>query len=66
MLSHVKICGLQQADPTPRTDRIEQDYQIEYPDVKVEPRKLVKKQSAGKDKKTLNDVKLDDEVRRNV
>ncbi|KAF6036508.1 STK36 [Bugula neritina] len=46
-------------DPTPRNDRIEQDYQTEYPDVKVEPRKLVKKPS--QEKKTLGEVKLDDE-----
>lgn len=54
----------QQADPTPRTNRIEQDYQTEYPEVKVEARKLVKKSSLDKDKdkKTLDEVKLDDEV----
>ena len=55
----------QLADPTPRTDRIEADYQTEYPDIKVEPRKLVKKHSTEtKEKqKNLAEVKLDDEVR---
>ena len=45
-------------DPTPRQDRIEADYQTEYPDVKVEPRKLVNKE----EKTTLKEVKLDEEV----
>ncbi|XP_067934928.1 serine/threonine-protein kinase 36-like [Watersipora subatra] len=51
-----------QADPTPRADRIEQDYQTEYPEVKVEARKLVKKNSEEKEKKPLAEVKLDDEA----
>ena len=48
-------------EPTPRSDRIEKDFSKEFPSVEVEPRKVVK-QYPEKKKKTIESVKLPEEV----
>ena len=58
MATDCAILVLQTVQPTPRVDRISQDYAHEFPDVEVESRKVTNKQ-----KRNMENVKLTEEVR---
>ncbi|KAL4223174.1 Serine/threonine-protein kinase 36 [Mactra antiquata] len=49
------------ADPTPRTDRITKDYEKEYPSIEIEGRRTVRKSSDKQKTKNIENVKLDGE-----
>ena len=53
----------QNAEPTPRTDRIEKDYEKEYPDIEIEGRRTVRKSTDKQATKNIENVCLDGEVR---
>ena len=61
VLNLIPLCLLQDAGPTPRTDRIDKDYEKDHPSVEVEARKVLSKDKK-KDKKNIENVKLDTEV----
>ncbi|XP_077866454.1 serine/threonine-protein kinase 36-like [Saccoglossus kowalevskii] len=48
---------IEDKNPTPRKDRIEKDYEKEFPSVEIESRKVIKKDS----RKSIENVKLEDE-----
>ena len=52
----------QTADPTPRPDRISRDYSQEYPDIEIEPRKVISQHPEKKKKNNMENVKLNEEV----
>lgn len=54
--------SLQNADPTPRADRIEKDYEKEYPDIEIEGRRTVRKSGDRQTTKNIENVCLDGEV----
>ena len=60
--SYIFVLFHQTADPTPRTDRITKDYEKEYPSIEIEGRRTIRK-STDKQKKNIENVKLDGEVR---
>ena len=49
-------------EPTPRPDRISIDYKQEYPNIEVGSRKILRQEPEKKKKKTIEDVKLTEEV----
>ena len=57
---------LQNISPTPRTDRISKDYEKEYPSIEIEGRRTVRKSPSKKEKKHVDNVKLEAEVRHNM
>ncbi|KAK3576136.1 hypothetical protein CHS0354_043102 [Potamilus streckersoni] len=48
-------------DPTPRPDRISKDYEREYPSIEIEGRRTIKKNTDNKQKKNIENVKLDND-----
>lgn len=61
MILHQRWFVFQEVTPTPRTDRINKDYEKDHPAVEIEARKVLNKEKK-KEKKNIENVKLDTEV----